>query len=244
MSAFPNLISPAQLPIEQIVDDYVQRARSSLRPTEYEREQEGDITLHRVTENDQFRVLDHIIAVRDNTVAWIWRNQDFWPTDTLTDITLVGDDLLTVGVIHGGSTVQGVKIAVAPKSGAASDPDNCLPYVSNFNHVEAHYRLDDHGKQRLERARMGVDFLTKDGKTLLARAVRNPEAASRNGKYRYRSSLGQRLLVRVTGAHNLSINLPTTLTDDEVEAIRQQVALHHFEGIRSLSPSIFVINRD
>ena len=243
MPLTPNLIYPNTHTIEQIVDDYVQRARSSMRPTEYQKERSGDTTLHHVVENDQFRILEHVIAVRGKQVAWIWRNQDFWPTDQLTDITIAGDDLATVGIIHGGSMVHGVKFTYGPRFGASSDPDNCLPFVSDFNHLEAHYRLDGTA-MRLNRARMGVDFTTKIGRTLLARSVRSESASLANRGFTYRSSLGNRLLVRVDGIDNLSINVPTELTESEVSTINECVLTQRARDIGELLHQLFIVHHD
>ena len=129
--------------LEEIVDDYVQRARSKLRPTEYERSEKDEVTLHHVIENDEFRILDHIIAVKDRRVEWIWRSQDFWPTDQLTDITMSDVDLRNYGVIHGSNRISGVKFTIGPRHYAGPDPDACLPYVNDFLYLEAHYRWDD-----------------------------------------------------------------------------------------------------
>ena len=106
--------------LEEIVDEYVQRARSKLRPTEYERSQNNEVTLHHVIENDEFRVLDHIIAVKDRRVEWIWRSQDFWPTDQLTDITISDVDLRNFGVIHGSNRISGVKFTIGPRQYAGA----------------------------------------------------------------------------------------------------------------------------
>ena len=229
--------------IEEIVDEYVQRARSSMRPTEYERVDRAGIAMHRITENDQFRILHHVIAVNGKSVAWIWRNQDFWPTDQLTDITTVGADLTTIGVIHNGAAIQGVKFTLSPRRAAGNDPDYCLPFVSNFTHVEVMYRLNDNGME-LDRARMGVDFATKVGRTILARAVRNDSAALRNCGFDYRSSLGSRLLVRVTGADEISVNLPTSLTSREVADLYDHVTepVSQYDG--SFPKSLFLVERD
>ena len=102
-------------PLEEIVDEYVQRARSTLRPTEYERSQKNGLTLHHVIENDEFRILDHIIAIKDRRVKWVWRSQDFWPTDQLTDITIADIDLRNYGVIHGSKRITGVKFTIGPR---------------------------------------------------------------------------------------------------------------------------------
>ena len=243
MPHIPNLLSPDTSTIEEIVDSYVQKARSSLRPTEYTRERNGDTTLHHIIENDQFRILDHVIAVRGQRVAWIWRNQDMWPTDQLTDITVVGDDLATVGIIHGGATVTGVKFAYGPRFGASSDPDNCLPFVSDFNHLEAHYRLSGTA-MKLDRARMGVDFITKIGRTLLARSVRNESASIANRGFMYRSSLGNRVLVRVNGIDDLSINIPTELTQSEVSTISEGVLERQTRRIDEVLRQLFVVHHD
>lgn len=243
MHRVPNLIAPANHSIEQIVDDYVQRARSSMRPTEYERRREGDKTLHHVIENDQFRILDHIIAVRDKQVVWIWRNQDIWPTDQLTDITFVGDDLATVGVIHGASTVRGVKFTFGPRFGASSDPDNCLPFVSDFNHLEAQYHFDGTA-MKLDRARMGVDFTTKIARTLLARSVRNESASLINRGFTYRSSLGNRLLLRINGPNDLSIDVPIELTNSQVNSICGSILDRRPPDAAVLMQDVFVVRRD
>lgn len=213
-----------------------------MRPTEYEREDLTGFTLHRVTENDQFRILHHVIAVNGNSVAWIWRNQDFWPTDQLTDITTVGTDLTTVGVIHNGTTIQGVKFSLSPRSAAGNDPDWCLPFVSNFTHIEAMYRIKGDGIS-LDRARMGVDFSTKVGRTILARSVRNETATLRNCGFDYRSSLGNRLLVRVTGADNISVNLPTSLTSHEASELFSQVAEPDSRDSCAVARSLFIVDR-
>ena len=201
------------------------------------------VAMHHVTENDQFRILDHVIAVKGRSVAWVWRNQDFWPTDQLTDITTVGTDLTTVGVIHNGATIQGVKFSLSPRDAAGHDPDYCLPFVSNFTHVEVVYRPDDAGMS-LDRARIGIDFTTKVGRTILARSVRNESAAISNCGFRYRSSLGNRLLVRVTGAEEISVNLPTSLTSLEVRDlygfVREPVS--HYSD--SFARSQFIVERD
>lgn len=243
MHNLPNLIAPATYSIEQIVDEYVQRARSSMRPTEYERRRSGDTTLHHVIENDQFRILDHIIAVRGKHVEWIWRNQDMWPTDQLSDITIVGDDLATVGVIHSGATIRGVKFTYGPRFGASSDPDNCLPFVSDFNHLEAHYHLDG-AAMKLDRARMGVDFTTKIARTLLARSVRNEYASLENRGFTYRSSLGNRLLLRINGVNNLSINAPIELEQSEVSAISESILEQRAQDVSELLRETFVVRHD
>ena len=234
---------PVAPSIEEIVDDYVQRARSALRLAEYERDRKGDLDLHIIDENDQFRILHHVIAVRGKSVAWIRRDQDMWPTDRLTDITTVGTELTTVGVIHGGSEIRGVKFTLCPRRGAGSDPDNCLPFVSDFTHVEAHYRVDG-SKMTLNRARMGIDFATKLGRTILARSVRQESAAIRNGGNVYQSSLGQRLLVRVRGSDRLTVNLPTELTQAEVGQIAETVTNTSWQCDDSPMCSLFVVDRD
>ena len=93
--------------LEEIVDVYVQKARAKTRLTEYSRRELNGLTLHHITENDQFRLLDHLIAVQDNRVAWVWRSQDFWPTDVLTDVTVADRDLCNFGIIHGGERIAG-----------------------------------------------------------------------------------------------------------------------------------------
>lgn len=229
--------------LEEIVDTYVQKARAKTRLTEYEREERGGYTLHRVTENDQFRILDHRIAVQDHNVAWIWRKQDFWPTDELTDVTLADRDLYNFGVIHGGNRVAGVKFTFGPRWGAGSDPDNCLPFVNDYLHLEAHYRVD-RGTMKLNRARIGVDFLSKDGRTLLARSVYADTAHYQSHGYRYRSSLGARLLLEVTGHETAHIDLPVRLSDSEVEHIYDTVKMYGSNATSTSFEDIFVVKRD
>ena len=232
-----------KLTLEEIVDIYVQRSRSKLRPTEYERSRKNETTLHHVIENDEFRVLDHIIAVKDRRVEWIWRTQDFWPTDQLTDITISNVDLRNYGVIHGTNRITGVKFTIGPRSYAGPDPDACLPFVNDYLHMEAHYRWDG-DKMGLQRARIGVDFKTKDALTLRARSVEIELARFWNLGYRYRSSLGSRLLVRVEGDENLRIDVPTELDRPEVNAIFETV-MNFRNGDANLElPDQFVIERE
>ena len=229
--------------LEEIVDEYVQRARSKLRPTEYERSQNNEITLHHVIENDEFRVLDHIIAVKDRRVEWIWRSQDFWPTDQLTDITISDVDLRNFGVIHGSNRISGVKFTIGPRRYAGPDPDACLPYVNDFLYMEAHYRWSD-DKMTLQRARVGIDFKTKDALTLRARSVEIELARFWNLGYRFRSSLGSRLLVRVEGDESLRIDAPTELNRKEVTDIYESV-MDCKSGASSVElPKQFIVERD
>ena len=229
--------------LEEIVDEYVQRARSKLRPTEYERSQNNEITLHHVIENDEFRVLDHIIAVKDRRVEWIWRSQDFWPTDQLTDITISDVDLRNFGVIHGSNRISGVKFTIGPRQYAGPDPDACLPYVNDFLYMEAHYRWSD-DKMTLQRARVGIDFKTKDALTLRARSVEIELARFWNLGYRFRSSLGSRLLVRVEGDESLRIDAPTELNRGEVTDIYESV-MDCKSGASSVElPKQFIVERD
>ena len=229
--------------LEEIVDEYVQRARSKLRPTEYERSQNNEITLHHVIENDEFRVLDHIIAVKDRRVEWIWRSQDFWPTDQLTDITISDVDLRNFGVIHGSNRISGVKFTIGPRQYAGPDPDACLPYVNDFLYMEAHYRWSD-DKMTLQRARVGIDFKTKDALTLRARSVEIELARFWNLGYRFRSSLGSRLLVRVEGDESLRIDAPTELNRKEVTEIYESV-MDCKSGASSVElPKQFIVERD
>ncbi len=229
--------------LEEIVDEYVQRARSKLRPTEYERSQNDEVTLHHVIENDEFRVLDHIIAVKDRRVEWIWRSQDFWPTDQLTDITISDVDLRNFGVIHGSNRISGVKFTIGPREYAGPDPDACLPYVNDFLYMEAHYRWRD-DKMTLQRARVGIDFKTKDALTLRARSVEIELARFWNLGYRFRSSLGSRLLVRVEGDESLRINAPTELNRREVTDIYESV-MDCKSGASSVElPKQFIVERD
>ncbi len=229
--------------LEEIVDVYVQKARAKTRLTAYDRRESDGLTLHHVTENDQFRLLDHLIAVQDNRVAWVWRSQDFWPTDILTDVTVADRDLCNFGVIHGGESVSGVKFTFGPRVGAGSDPDNCLPFVSDFIHLEAHYRVDN-GVMKLNRARIGVDFLTKNGRTLLARAVYAETTRYVARGFRYRSSLGSRLLVEVSGRESLMIDVPTRLTNREVERISVKVRGFEADPTEGDVGDIFVVKRD
>ena len=229
--------------LEEIVDDYVQRARSKLRPTEYERSEKDEITLHHVIENDEFRILDHIIAVKDRRVEWIWRSQDFWPTDQLTDITMSDVDLRNYGVIHGTNRISGVKFTIGPRHYAGPDPDACLPYVNDFLYLEAHYRWHD-DKMTLQRARIGVDFKTKDALTLRARSVEIELARFWNLGYRFRSSLGSRLLVRVEGDESLRIDVPTELSRDEVTDIYQTIMDYKSGSSTTALPAQFVVERD
>ena len=229
--------------LEEIVDEYVQRARSKLRPTEYERQDKDHITLHHVIENDEFRILDHIIAVRERRVEWIWRSQDFWPTDQLTDITISDVDLRNFGVIHGTNRISGVKFTIGPRHYAGPDPDACLPYVNDFLYLEAHYRWSDE-KMTLQRARIGVDFKTKDALTLRARSVEVELARFWNLGYRFRSSLGSRLLVRVEGDESLRIDVPTELSRDEVTEIYQSVMEIKSGSSMVELPRQFVVERD
>ena len=232
-----------KLSLEEIVDLYVQRARSKLRPTEYERSLGKELTLHHVIENDEFRILDHIIAVKDRRVEWIWRTQDFWPTDQLTDITLSDVDLRNYGVIHGRNRINGVKFTIGPRSYAGPDPDACLPFVNDYLHMEAHYRWYD-DKMKLQRARIGVDFKTKDALTLRARSVEIELARFWNLGYRYRSSLGSRLLVRVEGDETLNIDVPTELTRQEVTAYFETVMDFRTGEANREMPRQFVIERE
>ena len=229
--------------LEEIVDEYVQRARSKLRPTEYERHSKDQVTLHHVIENDEFRILDHIIAVRERRVEWIWRSQDFWPTDQLTDITISDVDLRNFGVIHGTNRISGVKFTIGPRHYAGPDPDACLPYVNDFLYLEAHYRWSDE-KMTLQRARIGVDFKTKDALTLRARSVEVELARFWNLGYRFRSSLGSRLLVRVEGDESLRIDVPTELSRDEVTEIYQSVMEIKSGSSMVELPRQFVVERD
>ena len=229
--------------LEEIVDEYVQRARSKLRPTEYERSIRDDLTLHHVVENDEFRVLDHIIAVKNREVKWVWRSQDFWPTDQLTDITIAGVDLRNYGVIHGTNRISGVKFTIGPRHHAGPDPDACLPYVNDYLHLEAHYRWQD-DQMRLQRSRIGVDFKTKDALTLLARSVKIELANFWNLGFRYRSSLGSRLLVTVEGDEQLRIGVPTALNAQEVRDMYESVMAYR-SGESSLAlPTQFVVERE
>ena len=232
-----------KLSLEEIVDLYVQRARSKLRPTEYERSLGKELTLHHVIENDEFRILDHIIAVKDRRVEWIWRTQDFWPTDQLTEITLSGVDLRNYGVIHGRNRISGVKFTIGPRSYAGPDPDACLPFVNDYLHMEAHYRWYD-DKMKLQRARIGVDFKTKDALTLRARSVEIELARFWNLGYRYRSSLGSRLLVRVEGDESLNIDVPTELTRQEVTSYFETVMDFRSGEANREMPKQFVIERE
>ena len=229
--------------LEEIVDEYVQRARSKLRPTEYERQDKDHITLHHVIENDEFRILDHIIAVRERRVEWIWRSQDFWPTDQLTDITISDVDLRNFGVIHGTNRISGVKFTIGPRHYAGPDPDACLPYVNDFLYLEAHYRWSDE-KMTLQRARIGVDFKTKDALTLRARSVEVELARFWNLGYRFRSSLGSRLLVRVEGDESLRIDVPTELSRDEVTEIYESIMEIKSGSSMVELPRQFVVERD
>ena len=229
--------------LEEIVDEYVQRARSKLRPTEYERSQKNDLTLHHVIENDEFRILDHIIAVKDRRVEWVWRSQDFWPTDQLTDITTADVDLRNYGVIHGHNRISGVKFTIGPRHYAGPDPDACLPYVNDYLHLEAHYRWDN-DTMTLQRARIGVDFITKDGLTLRARSVEIELARFWNLEFRYRSSLGSRLLVDVDGDEKLRIDVPTTLRRNEVQDIYDNVMAYREGDPDTDLPSQFQVVRE
>ncbi len=229
--------------LEEIVDDYVQRARSKLRPTEYERSHRDESTLHHVIENDEFRILDHIIAVKDRRVEWIWRSQDFWPTDQLTDITVSDVDLRNYGVIHGSKRISGVKFTIGPRSYAGPDPDACLPYVNDYLHLEAHYRWNNDA-MTLQRARIGVDFNTKDALTLRARSVEIELARFWNLGYRYRSSLGSRLIVDVEGDEKLKVNVPTELKRREVQEIYDTVMAFRSGSPITNLPKQFVIERE
>lgn len=229
--------------LEEIVDEYVQRARSKLRPTEYERSEKEEITLHHVIENDEFRILDHIIAVRERRVEWIWRSQDFWPTDQLTDITISDLDLRNFGVIHGSKRISGVKFTIGPRHYAGPDPDACLPYVNDFLYLEAHYRWRD-DKMTLQRARIGVDFKTKDALTLRARSVEIELARFWNLGYRFRSSLGSRLLVRVEGDESLRIDAPTELNRSQVTDIYQRIMDYKSGSSTVELPKQFLVERD
>ncbi len=228
--------------LEEIIDVYVQRARSKIRPTEYERSQREDLMLHHVVENDEFRLLDHIIAVRDRRVEWVWRSQDFWPTDQLTDITITNADIRTYGVIHGTNRIVGVKFTIGPRSYAGPDPDACLPFVNDFLHLEAHYRWQGE-RMTLQRARIGVDFKTKDALTLRARSVEIELARFWNLGFRFRSSLGSRLLVRVEGNEDLNIDVPTMLQRPEVEAIFETVMGYRSGEKQVELPDQFVVQR-
>ena len=234
---------PSKPTLEEIVDEYVQRARSSHRPTEYDRSRSSGLTLHHIVENDEFRILDHVIAVKDRRIEWIWRSQDFWPTDQLTDITISRADLLTFGVIHGNDRISGVKFTVGPRRYAGPDPDACLPYVNDFLHLEAHYRWQDE-EMRLQRARIGVDFITKDGLTLRARNVEVQLARFTNREFTYRSSLGSRLLVNVGGDDELRIDAPTRLLGDEVRSIFDTVSAYRDGGTSPQLPKMFSVARD
>lgn len=229
--------------LEEIVDEYVQKARSSFRPTEYERTRKHDLTLHHVVENDEFRILDHIIAVKDRRIEWVWRSQDFWPTDQLTDITIANGDLRNYGVIHGHNRISGVKFTIGPRHYAGPDPDACLPYVNDYLHLEAHYRWDG-DDMALQRARIGVDFKTKDGLTLRARSVEVELARFWNLGFRYRSSLGSRLLVSVEGDENLRIDVPTALNANEVRNIFESVMAYRDGEPDATLPPQFIVNRD
>ena len=229
--------------LEEIVDQYVQRARSKLRPTEYERSARDEMTLHHVIENDEFRILDHMIAVKDRRVEWIWRSQDFWPTDQLTDVTIADIDLRNYGVIHGSKHITGVKFTIGPRSYAGPDPDACLPYVNDYLHLEAHYRWNNDA-MILQRARIGVDFNTKDALTLRARSVEIELARFWNLGYRYRSSLGSRLIVDVEGDEKLKVNVPTELNRQEVQEVFDTVmAFRSGSPINDL-PQQFLIERE
>ena len=232
-----------KLTLEEIVDQYVQRARSNLRPTEYERIRQDQLTLHHVIENDEFRLLDHVIAVKDRRVEWIWRSQDFWPTDQLTDVTISDVDLRNYGVIHGGERIAGMKFTIGPRKHAGPDPDACLPFVNDYLHLEAHYRWEDE-TMTLQRARIGVDFKTKDALTLRARSVEVELARYWNLTYRYRASLGSRLLVKVEGEENLSIDVPTELKRQEVGAYFETILAYKSGDTQISLPEQFVINRE
>ena len=229
--------------LEEIVDEYVQRARSKLRPTEYKRSQKQDLTLHHVIENDEFRILDHVIAVKDRRVEWVWRSQDFWPTDQLTDITTADVDLRNYGVIHGHNRISGVKFTIGPRHYAGPDPDACLPYVNDYLHLEAHYRWDD-DNMTLQRARIGVDFNTKDALTLRARSVEIELARFWNLEFRYRSSLGSRLLVSVDGDEKMRIDVPTALNSGEVQEIYEKVMTFHHGESNGVLPPQFIVERE
>ncbi len=229
--------------LEEIVDNYVQKARSKLRPTEYKRSQKNDLTLHHVIENDEFRILDHIIAVKDRRVEWVWRSQDFWPTDQLTDITTADGDLRNYGVIHGHNRISGVKFTIGPRHYAGPDPDACLPYVNDYLHLEAHYRWNNDA-MTLQRARIGVDFITKDGLTLRARSVEVELARFWNLEFRYRSSLGSRLLVDVDGDEKLRIDVPTLLSRREVQEIYDIVMAYRKGEADAVLPSQFTAERE
>ncbi len=229
--------------LEEIVDEYVRRARSKLRPTEYDRSERDQMTLHHVIENDEFRILDHLIAVKDRRVEWIWRSQDFWPTDQLTDITLSDVDLRNYGVIHGSKTITGVKFTIGPRELAGPDPDACLPYVNDFLHLEAHYRWDG-DSMTLQRARIGVDFNTKDALTLRARSVEIELARFWNLGYRYRSSLGSRLIVAVEGDDQLKIDVPTELNRRQVQEMFDTVMAFRSGAPIENFPKQFVVQRD
>ena len=70
----------------------------------------------------------------------------------------------------------------------------------------------------LQRARIGVDFNTKDALTLRARSVEVELARFWNLGYRYRSSLGSRLLLHVEGDEEMRVDVPTIIRTQEVEA--------------------------
>ncbi len=229
--------------LEEIVDNYVQKARSKLRPTEYKRSQKNDLTLHHVIENDEFRILDHIIAVKDRRVEWVWRSQDFWPTDQLTDIATADGDLRNYGVIHGHNRISGIKFTIGPRHYAGPDPDACLPYVNDYLHLEAHYRWNNDA-MTLQRARIGVDFITKDGLTLRARSVEVELARFWNLEFRYRSSLGSRLLVDVDGDEKLRIDVPTLLSRREVQEIYDIVMAYRKGEADAVLPSQFTAERE
>ncbi len=229
--------------LEQIVDDYVNKARAKTRLTEYKREERDGYTLHRISENDQFRILDHRIAVRGRRVMWVWRNQDFWPTDELTDVAIADDDLCSIGVIHGGNRISGVKFTIGPRHGAGVDPDNCLPFVSDYLHLEAHYRIED-GAMKLNRARIGVDFLSKNGCTVKARFLRQSAVAYRNHGYLYRASLGARLLVNISGKEKIGLDLPVQLSDSQVKKIHRTVMSYDSDAPSDWREDIFTVRRE
>ncbi len=232
-----------KLTLEEIVDQYVQRARSNLRPTEYERIRKNPLTLHHVIENDEFRLLDHIIAVKDRRVEWIWRSQDFWPTDQLTDVTISDVDLRNYGIIHGGDRIAGMKFTIGPRKHAGPDPDACLPFVNDYLHLEAHYRWQDE-KMVLQRARIGVDFKTKDALTLRARSVEIELARFWNLTYRYRSSLGSRLLLKVEGEESLSVDVPTELKRQEVSSYFETILAFKTGDDAPSLPTQFAVTRE
>jgi len=96
----------------------------------------------------------------------------------------------------------------------------------------------------LQRSRIGVDFNTKDALTLRARSVEIELARFWNLGFRYRSSLGSRLLIRVEGDEKLRIDAPTELSRRDVEECYETVmAFRGGESVNEL-PQQFVIERD